>query len=157
MQIDSQRVVMMHYTLTNDAGEVLDTSRERGEPLTYLHGTGNIIPGLEQALEGKTAGEKLQVTVAPAQGYGEHDAKLIQKVPRRAFKGISDLRVGMQLQAQGRPITVTQIAGDMVTIDGNHALAGQTLHFDVEIVEVRAASAEEMSHGHVHGPGGHHH
>lgn len=160
MQIASQRVVLMHYTLTNDKGEVLDSSRG-GEPLAYLHGTGNIIPGLEKALEGKQAGDKLQVKVPPAEGYGERDAALIQKMPKRAFKGVGELRVGMQLQAQSdkgmRVITVTQIAGDMVTVDGNHALAGETLNFDVEIAEVRAASAEEMSHGHVHGPGGHHH
>lgn len=160
MQIASQRAVLMHYTLTNDQGEVIDSS-SGGEPLAYLHGTGGIIPGLEKALEGKQAGDKLTVKVSPAEGYGEVDPSLVQKMPRRAFKGISDLRVGMQLQAQAgngvRIITVTQIAGDMVTVDGNHALAGVTLNFDVEIVEVRAATAEEMAHGHVHGPGGHHH
>lgn len=160
MQIASQRVVLMHYTLTNDQGEVLDSS-SGGEPLAYLHGSGGIIPGLEKALEGKQAGDKLQVKVSPAEGYGEREAGLIQQMPRRAFKGIPDLRVGMQLQAQSeqgmRIITVTNIQGDMVTVDGNHALAGVPLNFDVEIVEVRAATAEEMSHGHVHGPGGHHH
>lgn len=160
MQIASQRVVLMHYTLTNDKGETLDSS-SGGEPLAYLHGTGNIIPGLEKALEGKQAGDKLQVKVSPAEGYGERDASLIQQMPRRAFKGVGDLHVGMQLQTQGpqgmRVITITKMAGDMVTVDGNHALAGETLNFDVEIIEVRAASAEEMSHGHVHGPGGHHH
>ena len=160
MQIASQRAVLMHYTLTNDQGEVLDSSRG-GEPLAYLHGSGGIIPGLEKALEGKQAGDKVNVKVAPAEAYGEHDPALIQKMPKRAFKGVGNLQVGMQLQAQSdrgmRIITVTQIAGDMVTVDGNHALAGVALTFDVEIVEVRAATAEEMSHGHVHGPGGHHH
>lgn len=160
MQIANQRAVLMHYTLTNDTGEVLDSSRG-GEPLAYLHGSGGIIPGLEQALEGKQAGDKLQVKVAPKDGYGERDTALIQQMPRRTFKGVSDLRVGLQLQTQGpggmRVITVTKLAGDMVTVDGNHALAGESLNFDVEIVEVRAATAEEMSHGHVHGPGGHHH
>ncbi|HVT37280.1 MAG TPA: peptidylprolyl isomerase [Nevskiaceae bacterium] len=160
MQIENQRVVLMHYTLTNDAGEVLDSSRG-GEPLAYLHGSGNIIPGLENALAGKQAGDKVQVKVAPAEGYGERNPELVQQLPRRAFKGVGDLRVGMQLQAQSehgmRVITVTKIAGDMVTVDGNHALAGVPLNFDVEITEVRAATAEEMSHGHVHGPGGHHH
>lgn len=160
MQIANQRAVLMHYTLTNDTGEVLDSSRG-GEPLAYLHGSGGIIPGLEQALEGKQAGDKLQVKVAPKDGYGERDTALIQQMPRRTFKGVGDLRVGLQLQTQGpggmRVITVTKLAGDMVTVDGNHALAGETLNFDVEIVEVRAATAEEMSHGHVHGPGGHHH
>lgn len=160
MQIADQRAVLMHYTLTNDKGEVLDSSRG-SEPLAYLHGVGNIIPGLEKALVGKQAGDTAKVTVAPAEGYGERDPGLIQQLPKRAFKGVGDLKVGMQLQAQSdrgmRIITVTGIQGDMVTVDGNHALAGETLHFDVEIMEVRAASAEEMSHGHVHGPGGHHH
>lgn len=160
MQIADQRAVLMHYTLTNDKGEVLDSSRG-SEPLAYLHGVGNIIPGLEKALIGKQAGDTAKVTVPPAEAYGEHDAALIQQLPKRAFKGVGDLRVGMQLQAQSdrgmRIITVTNIQGDMVTVDGNHALAGETLHFDVEIVEVRAATAEEMAHGHVHGPGGHHH
>ena len=160
MQIEDQRVVVMHYTLTNEGGEVLDSSRG-GEPLAFLQGSGNIIPGLEKALAGKQAGDKLQVKVAPAEGYGERNPELVQQLPRRAFKGIGDLRVGMQLQAQGdggmRIITVTKIAGDMVTVDGNHALAGVPLNFDVEITDVRAATQEEMSHGHVHGPGGHHH
>ena len=160
MQIEDQRVVVMHYTLTNDGGEVLDSSRS-GEPLAFLYGSGNIIPGLEKALAGKNAGDKLQVKVVPAEGYGERDPGLVQQLPKRAFKGVGDLRVGMQLQAQGehgmRIITVTKIAGDMVTVDGNHALAGVPLTFDVDIVEVRAATQEEMSHGHVHGPGGHHH
>lgn len=160
MQIADQRAVLMHYTLTNDKGEVLDSSRG-SEPLAYLHGVGNIIPGLEKALVGKQAGDTAKVTVAPAEAYGEHDAGLIQQLPKRAFKGVGDLKVGMQLQAQSdrgmRIITITNIQGDMVTVDGNHALAGETLHFDVEIVEVRAATAEEMAHGHVHGPGGHHH
>lgn len=160
MQIAESRVVVMHYTLTSSKGEVLDSSRG-GEPLAYLHGAGNLIPGLERALEGKQAGDKLQVSVEPRDGYGEHDPELVQQLPRRMFKGVSNLHVGQQLHAQGpngpRSITVTGLAGDMVTVDGNHALAGETLNFDVEITEVRAATAEEMSHGHVHGPGGHHH
>lgn len=160
MQISESRVVLMHYTLTNNRGEVLDSSSGR-EPLAYLHGAGNIIPGLEKALEGKQAGDKLKVAVEPKDGYGERDPSLVQQIPRRAFKGINNLRVGQQLQAQGpqgmRSITVVAMAGDMVTVDGNHQLAGEALNFEVEITEVRAATAEEMSHGHVHGPGGHHH
>ena len=160
MQITESRVVVMHYTLTNSRGEVLDSSRG-SEPLAYLHGSGGIIPGLERALEGKQAGDKLQVVVEPKDGYGERNAELVQTMPRRMFKGVSNLRVGMRLHAgsghQTQVITVTHIAGDMVTVDGNHALAGETLSFDVEITEVRAASAEEMSHGHVHGAGAHHH
>lgn len=160
MEIADQRAVLMHYTLTNDRGEVLDSS-SGGEPLAYLHGNGNIIPGLEKALAGKKAGDKLQVKVAPAEGYGERDERLIQQVPRRAFQGVQDIRPGMSFHAQGShgpmQVTVTRVAGDMVTVDGNHPLAGESLNFDVEIVEVRAATAEEMAHGHVHGPGGHHH
>jgi FKBP-type peptidyl-prolyl cis-trans isomerase SlyD len=160
MQIGQDSVVTLHYTLTDDAGNTLDSSAG-AEPLAYLHGNGNLIPGLERELDGKSAGEKLQVKVAPADGYGEYDKSLVQRVPRRAMKGIPDLRVGIQLHAQSpqgvRAVTVTQIMGDMVTIDANHALAGKNLNFDVEIVDVRAATEEELSHGHVHGPGGHHH
>jgi FKBP-type peptidyl-prolyl cis-trans isomerase SlyD len=160
MSIQQDQVVSIHYTLKNDAGEVLDGSAE-GEPLTYLHGHGNLIAGLERELTGKKAGDKLQVKIPPADGYGEYDKALIQKVPRRALKGIAKITVGMRLQAQtehgARAVTVSHVAGDMVTLDGNHPLAGQNLNFDVEVADVRPASAEELSHGHVHGPGGHHH
>jgi len=160
MSITRDQVVSIHYTLKNDAGEVLDRSAG-GEPLTYLHGHGNLIPGLERELAGKSAGDKLQVTIAPADAYGEYDPQLVQRVPRRTLKGLADIRVGTRLQAQteqgARAVTVTQIVGDMVTLDGNHPLAGNTLHFEVEVAEVRAATEVELSHGHVHGPGGHHH
>ena len=160
MSITQDQVVSIHYTLKDDAGEIIDSSPE-GEPLAYLHGRGNLIPGLERELTGKRAGDKLQVTVAPADGYGEYDRQLVQRVPRRALKGLADLRVGMRLQAQtghgARAVTVTRIAGDLVTLDGNHPLAGKNLHFQVEVAEVRAATDAELSHGHVHGPGGHHH
>lgn len=160
MQIAESAVVSIHYKLTNDAGEVLDTS-EGSDALVYLHGHGNLIPGLEKALVGKQAGDKLDVRVAPGEAYGEHNPQLIQQVPRRAFQGVQDVKVGMRFQTQGpngpTSIVVTRVAGDMVTVDGNHALAGQHLNFAVEIVEVRAASEEELAHGHVHGPGGHHH
>ncbi|MBF8222490.1 MULTISPECIES: FKBP-type peptidyl-prolyl cis-trans isomerase [Halomonadaceae] len=157
MQIAQNAVVAFHYTLTNDAGEVLDSSEGR-DPLTYLHGAGNIIPGLEKELEGREAGEKLQVTVAPAEGYGEIQPALVQEVPRDAFQGVEEVQPGMQFQAQtqGGPlmVTVTKVEGDTVTVDGNHPLAGQTLNFDVEIASVREASDEEAEHGHVHGEGG---
>jgi FKBP-type peptidyl-prolyl cis-trans isomerase SlyD len=160
MQIAAQKVVSIHYTLTNDRGEKLDSSRG-AEPLAYLHGAGNLIPGLEKALEGKQPGDKLQVRVAPEEGYGQRDDALIQAVPRRMFKGMGDLKVGMRLQAQGdhgtRVVRISHIAGDMITVDGNHELAGEALNFDVEVTDVRDATAEEMQHGHVHGPGGHHH
>ncbi|SFU40542.1 FKBP-type peptidyl-prolyl cis-trans isomerase [Halomonas korlensis] len=156
MQIEQNSVVAIHYTLTNDAGEVLDSSEGR-EPLTYLHGAGNIIPGLEKELEGHAAGEKVHATVAPEEGYGEKQSQLVQEVPRDAFQGVESVEPGMQFQAQteGGPlmVTVTQVEGDTVVVDGNHPLAGQTLNFDVEIAEVRPASEEEVEHGHVHGEG----
>ena len=156
MPIADNDVVAFHYTLKDDSGEVIDSSAGR-EPLAYLHGHGNIVPGLERELAGKSAGERLQVRVPAAQGYGEYDRALVQKVPRRALKGIANLRVGLRLQAGHEAVTVTQVAGDMVTLDGNHPLAGQTLNFDVEITTVRPATEEELAHGHVHGDGGHHH
>ncbi len=160
MKIAHEKVVSIHYTLTNGEGTVLDSSTGN-DPLAYLHGFGNIIPGLENALEGREAGEKLSVTVDPEQGYGSRDERLVQAVPRSAFKGVTELAPGMQFQAQGpegtRLVVVTQVTQDLVTVDANHPLAGQTLHFEVEISEVRAATAEELEHGHVHGPGGHHH
>jgi FKBP-type peptidyl-prolyl cis-trans isomerase SlyD len=160
MQIAQDTVVSIHYTLTDDAGETVDSS-VGGDPLFYLHGNGNLVPGLESALEGKQAGEKVKVTVAPVDGYGEYDKQLVQRVPRRAFKGVADVKAGMQFQVQSdqgpRSVTVTNVAGDMVTVDGNHPLAGKNLNFAVEILEVRPPSEEELAHGHVHGPGGHHH
>ena len=159
MSIAQDQVVSIHYTLKDDAGEIIDSSPE-GEPLAYLHGHGNLIPGLERELTGKRAGDKLQVTVAPADGYGEYDQALVQRVPRRTLKGLASLKVGMRLQAQtghgARAVTVTRIAGDLVTLDGNHPLAGKNLHFQVEVTGVRAATTAELSHGHVHSPGGHH-
>jgi FKBP-type peptidyl-prolyl cis-trans isomerase SlyD len=156
MPIADNDVVTFHYTLKDDTAKVIDSSAG-GEPLAYLHGHGNIVPGLERELSGKSVGDRLQVRVPAAEGYGEYDGALVQKVPRRALKGIADLRVGLRLRAGHQAVTVTRIAGDMVTLDGNHPLAGQNLHFDVEITAVRAATEEELAHGHVHGDGGHHH
>lgn len=160
MSIETNHVVSIHYTLKGDAGEVIDSSAG-GEPLAYLHGHGNLVPGLERELTGKNAGDKLQVKISPADGYGEYDPQLVQRVPRRTLKGVGNVRVGMRLHAQTdhgpKPVTVTQITGDMVTLDANHPLAGKNLNFDVEIAAVRAATEEELSHGHVHGAGGHHH
>jgi FKBP-type peptidyl-prolyl cis-trans isomerase SlyD len=160
MTIAANSVVLIHYTLKNDAGEVLDQS-ERESPLAYLHGRGNLIPGLERELEGKQPGDKLQVTIPAADAYGEYDESLIQTVPRSAVKGVGDIEAGMQLHARTeggmRTLTVTEVNDKTVTLDGNHPLAGQTLHFDVEIGEVRVATDEELQHGHVHGAGGHHH
>jgi len=160
MSITQDQVVSIHYTLKDDDGTVIDRSAE-GEPLAYLHGRGNLIPGLERELTGKNTGDRLQVRIAPADAYGEYDRALVQRVPRRALKGIADVRVGMRLQAQtpegAHAVTVTDISGDMVTLDGNHPLAGKNLNFEVEVAGTRAATEEELSHGHVHGAGGHHH
>ncbi len=154
------RVVSIHYTLTNDQGEVIDSS-EGHDPLAYLEGARNIIPGLEQALMSMGAGDRTKVSIPPAEAYGMHDADLVQEVPLEAFQGVDQVQAGMQFQAnteQGpRMIVVTAVSDSTANVDANHPLAGQNLHFDVEIVEVRDASAEELSHGHVHGPGGHHH
>jgi FKBP-type peptidyl-prolyl cis-trans isomerase SlyD len=161
MIVAQDKVVLIHYTLTNDTGAVIDSS-SGGDPLAYIHGQGNIIPGLEKALEGRQTGDKVSVKVDPAEGYGVRDDALIQSVPRRSFGGVAKIEPGMQFHAQTsqghtRVVTVTAIKGDMVTVDGNHPLAGENLNFNVEIAEVRDATAEEMEHGHVHGPGGHHH
>ena len=160
MQIADNSVVSIHYTLTNAAGETLDSSVGQ-EPLTYLQGSNNIVQGLESALLGKAAGDSLQVSVTPEEGYGELREDLVQEVDRSAFVGVDDIQVGMQFMAQtpwgDQPVTVVKLEGESITLDGNHPLAGQTLNFDVEVLEVRAASAEELDHGHVHGPGGHQH
>lgn len=161
MQIAADAVVSIHYHLRNQAGETLDKS-DADRPLVYIHGAGNIIPGLEEALEGETVGVKMNVVVAPGDGYGERDDALIQVVPRSAFDGAEELHLGQQFHAdtQHGPmvIQITKIEGDQVTVDGNHELAGVELHFDVEVVAVRAASEEELAHGHVHdGHCGSHH
>jgi FKBP-type peptidyl-prolyl cis-trans isomerase SlyD len=160
MQIADDTVVSIHYTLTNGDGEVLDTSRGDAA-LTYLHGAGNIIKGLEQALAGKTTGAALTVTIEPEDAYGEYSEEHVQVLPREAFQDIDDVAPGMQFHADigfgPQVITILHIDGDGIVVDGNHPLAGEALTFDVEITGVRAASAEELSHGHVHGPGCHHH
>lgn len=160
MQVAENKVVYIHYTLTNNAGETLDSS-SGGEPLAYLHGFGNIISGLEKALVGKEAGDNVNVVIDPEDAYGERSDQLIQDVPREALQNIEDLQEGMQLQAQTEQgvqvFTVTSVGVEKVTLDANHPLAGETLTFDVEITEIRDASSEELEHGHVHGAGGHQH
>ena len=139
---------------------MLDSSAG-GEPLAYIQGHGNLVPGLEKALEGKQDGESVAVSLAPADGYGVRDAALVQRVPKRTLQGSGEIKKGMQFQARTddgmRLFTVTAVVGDMITLDGNHPLADQTLHFNVEVVSVREATSEELEHGHVHGAGGHHH
>lgn len=160
MQIAERTVASFHYTLTDDAGRVIDSSSGHG-PLTYLHGAGNIVPGLEKAMLGRSAGDAFDVVVAPEEGYGEPNEMLVQVVPRAAFQGVDELAVGMEFQAQTpqgpMSVAIAKIEGDEVTVDGNHPLAGRTLHFAIEVTDVREASLEEVMHGHVHGEGGHHH
>ncbi|CAM5539198.1 FKBP-type peptidyl-prolyl cis-trans isomerase [Rhodanobacter lindaniclasticus] len=160
MQIAPNAVAAFHYTLTDDQSQVIDSSAGR-DPLTYLHGSGQIVPGLEKQLEGRSAGDKFTADVAPEEGYGVHHPELMQEVPRSAFQGVEDIQPGMQFQGRGPQgeinVTVTRVENDKVFIDGNHPLAGKTLHFAIEVTDVRAASEEELAHGHVHGAGGHHH
>jgi len=159
MTVKQNAVVSIHYTVRDEDGVQLDSSEGR-EPLVYLHGANNIIPGLESALEGRQVGEQLQVSVTPEEAYGEHHDHLVESVPVQAF-GEQPLEVGMRFEAQTErgplSVVITHIDGDHVTVDGNHPLAGKPLSFDVTIAEIRDASAEEVAHGHAHGPGGHHH
>ncbi|KFX68254.1 peptidylprolyl isomerase [Pseudomonas taeanensis MS-3] len=161
MLIAANKAVSIDYTLTNDAGEVIDSSAG-GAPLVYLHGAGNIIGGLESALVGKQAGDELDVSVEPADAYGEYSAELVATLNRSMFEGVDELEVGMQFHASGpdgsmQIVTIRELEGDDVIVDGNHPLAGQRLNFKVKVVEVRDASDEEVAHGHVHGEGGHQH
>lgn len=160
-RIADGKVVSIHYTLTSEAGEAIDTSRGQ-PPLDYLHGARNIVPGLERELVGKGVGDRFAVRVAPEEGYGVHDPKGIQRVPRDAFPDDIEIEPGMQFTAEdetGRGVTiwVQAVEGAVVTIDQNHPLAGKVLCFDVSIEQIRDATLEEMEHGHPHGPGGHHH
>lgn len=154
VKIAENCVVAIDYTLKDNEQNELDSSSGR-EPLRYLHGAQNIIPGLEKALTGKAAGDELQVTVQPEEAYGPINPDLIQKAPLSAFEGVEEVKPGMQFQAEGpsgqtQIITVREVHDDGVAIDANHPLAGQVLHFDVRIQDVREATEEEVEHGHVH-------
>jgi len=157
MLIAKNKVVSFHYTLSNEQGEQIESSRER-QPMSYLHGARNIIPGLEQALTGRAAGEQFQVTVAPADAYGEHRPEQVQRVPSKHFRDARHLRRGQMVSIQTRrgpmQATVVKVGRFNIDVDTNHPLAGQTLTFEVEVLDVRDATPEEISHGHVHGPGG---
>ncbi|NKB66271.1 MAG: peptidylprolyl isomerase [Candidatus Latescibacteria bacterium] len=160
MQIAKDKVVTLEYTLTDAQGEVIDTSKN-SEPLAYIQGVGQLVAGLEEALEGRNPGDHFSVSIPAEKGYGNRDEDLVQVVQSDQF-GMDDLQVGMQFEASSDDddtmiVTVTNIEGDQVTIDGNHPLAGVELNFEIDVAEVRDASAEELDHGHVHGPGGHHH
>lgn len=157
MNVEQGKVVSIDYTLKNSEGEVLDTSEGR-EPLPYLHGAGNIIPGLEAALDGKSSGDQVKAVIEPEQAYGVRDENQVGKVARSDLEGVGDISIGTQLQAQTpegpRIVVVTDMDDETVTIDANHPLAGETLHFDVTVGDIRDATAEEVEHGHAHAPGG---
>ena len=160
MQIAKNKVVIVDYVLTDDFGHVLDTNEGNGA-FAYLHGVGGVIPGLERALEGHSAGEHLKIKVEPHEAYGVRDESQIDSVPRASFKGIDDLAPGMQFQASdgqhSRLVTIVAVDNDTVRVDANHPLAGKNLNFDVTILDVRDATQEELAHGHAHGPNAHHH
>lgn len=155
MTITANSAVTFHYTLTDTNGVEIDSSAGQ-EPLSYLHGHGNIIPGLEKALEGKAAGDSLEVSIAPAEGYGEVVEEMIQEVPRSSFQGVEDIQPGMSFQAETNQgpvsVVVTAVTEETVTVDGNHPLAGKTLNFEVTVESVREATKDELEHGHIHGP-----
>lgn len=160
MVIGDQCVVSFDYTLTDTDGNVIDSSDGR-EPLSYLHGAGNILPALESELSGKSTGDEFSTVIEPENGYGVRDNSLVGQVPLSDLEGIPNLEVGAQLEAETpegpRVVVVTAVNDDSVTIDANHPLAGVTLHFAVKVAEIREATPEELEHGHAHGPGGHNH
>ena len=157
MNIEDKKVVSFHYTLRDEHGEQLESSRE-GDPMTYLHGAGKIIPGLEKAMAGKAAGDQFEVNVEPAEAYGEHNENGIQRIPAKHFKQAGRLMPGqtvvLQTRQGSRQVKVVKVGRFNVDVDTNHPMAGVPLTFDVEVTDVRDATDEEVSHGHVHGPGG---
>jgi len=160
MQIEQNSVVTLHYTLKDNDGKIIDQSDD--DSFLYLHGAMNIIPGLENVLAGKSAGDELSVKVSPEEGYGVKEDDRIQEVPKEMFDNADEIQAGVQFHAQGPDggavvVTVVEVKDEAVVIDGNHALAGVELNFEVKIVDVREASEEEIEHGHVHGPHGHQH
>lgn len=160
MNISDKTVATIDYTLKDGAGDVIETT-EGDVPLVYLHGVGTILPTLESALAGKQAGDRLELTLSPEDGYGERDNELLEVVDRSQFPDAAELAVGMMFHVPTEEgdvtVTISQIDGDNITIDGNHPLAGETLQFDIVVREVREATTEELEHGHAHGPGGHDH
>ena len=159
--IKKNSVVRLIYCLKNSTGIELDRA-DKNQPFAYLHGVGQMVPGLEKELEGLTVGDKKDVTVLPAEGYGEFNPQLKIEVDRANFPKDADIQPGMQFEGQGDAetktvFTVKAVVGDKIQVDGNHPLAGETLHFSIEVEGVRAATEEELSHGHAHGEGGAHH
>ena len=154
MNVEDKLVVSIHYKLTDGSGNEIDSS-SGGEPLAYLHGADNIVPGLERELTGKSVGDRVQVTVAPEDGYGPFQEELVQRLEREVFQGVDEIEPGMQFEAEspdGHPqvVTVKAVSDDEVTVDANHPLAGVTLNFDVTVESIREATEEELAHGHAH-------
>lgn len=160
MKIEKDRVVRFHYAVAEAGQEAVENSKDGGQPLAILHGHGNIIPGLEKAMDCREAGDSFKVTVPAAEAYGERREGLSQRIPKKHF-GEQKLEPGMQVVLQTnfgpRAVTIEKVGMSVVDVDLNHPMAGKDLDFDIEVVEVREASAEELAHGHVHGEGGHHH
>ncbi|MCC7013496.1 MAG: peptidylprolyl isomerase [Planctomycetes bacterium] len=160
--VSAGKVVGIYYTLKNKDGAVLDTNRRGGKPMPFLQGTGNILPALEKALEGKCKNDFLAITLEPEQGYGHKRADLVRKVPRANFPKGRELAPGMRLTGKDpdgrmRMALIVEVGEQEVTVDENHPLAGETLYFEITVCGVRDATAEETQHGHAHGPGGHAH
>lgn len=157
MQIAKHKVVLLDYVLRDGEGAVIDSSEE-GDPFAYIHGIGSIVPGLENALEGRAPGDALEVSLSAEEGYGERDGELVQAVSRELFEDEDELEVGMRVEALGEDglqvFTIVELDEQSVTLDGNHPLAGMALEFQVRVVDVRDATSEELSHGHVHGADG---
>jgi FKBP-type peptidyl-prolyl cis-trans isomerase SlyD len=160
MKVEKDKVISMHYQLSDEAGEQIESSRGR-EPMTFLFGHGNIIPGLEQAMTDHVAGDKFDVIVPAKDAYGERREVFVQRVPKKYFRDPDHLAPGMHTVLNTkdghRSVTVIKVGSSVVDVDLNHPLAGKTLRFGVEITDIREATPEELEHGHVHGPGGHHH
>jgi FKBP-type peptidyl-prolyl cis-trans isomerase SlyD len=161
MKIERDRVVAIDYTLRGDDGEVIESS-EQHAPLYYLHGHDNIVPGLEDELDGKQEGDSLEVAVPPERGYGAWDEKNVFDVPKNQLPPDVTPQKGMDLHmttndGRRRAVRIKAVRINSVLVDGNHDLAGKTLHFKVTVRSVRKATKDELSHGHAHGPGGHHH
>ena len=162
MNVEANKVVSFHYSVSDGGSEPVDSSRERGEPLTVLIGHGNIIPGLEKALLGRAVGDRFEISVAPAEAYGERRANFTQRVPKKYFEDAEHLQPGMSTvlntrEAGPRMVVVHKIGSSVIDVDLNHPLAGKTLTFDVEITDIRDATEEEVAHRHAHGAGGHDH
>lgn len=162
MKVETNKVVSFHYSVSDGTDASIDSSRERGEPLAVLIGQHNIIAGLENALLGREAGDRFEVVIAPAEAYGERRANFTQRVPKKYFQDSESLRPGMSTVLNTREngprmVVVQKIGSSVIDVDMNHPLAGKTLTFDVEVVDVRDASAEEIAHRHAHGAGGHEH